>query len=160
MDKVKIYLKEHPQDIAMGIVIFFIYSSQARWFPFDWPISLGISLTGLIGVTFILFRSFWWLEKLVLFGMYCHFIYATLDNFAQKYMDLDLLKNGIPFTPTEAEAWYFSIVTFTTLGYGDYQPSIAARVWAQSEALLGYVLLGLMVALCIKVFEPLPIKKD
>src|SRR5262245_2642190 len=34
---------------------------------------------------------------------------------------------------------YFSIVTWTTLGYGDVRPSIDARFVAASEALLGYI---------------------
>ena len=45
-----------------------------------------------------------------------------------------------------ADALYFSVVTFTTLGYGDFQPAVSARLLAAIEALLGYVYLGLMVA--------------
>ncbi|RME23141.1 MAG: two pore domain potassium channel family protein, partial [Deltaproteobacteria bacterium] len=43
-----------------------------------------------------------------------------------------------PFSP-----FYFSIVTLTTLGYGDIHPqSTAGQVLASAEALLGYVGLG------------------
>lgn len=41
---------------------------------------------------------------------------------------------------------YFSIVTFTTLGYGDLQPSGYGRFFAASQALIGYVVLGMTVA--------------
>ncbi len=41
---------------------------------------------------------------------------------------------------------YFSIVTFTTLGYGDFQPAPPIRLLAGLEALMGYVFLGFVVA--------------
>lgn len=44
-----------------------------------------------------------------------------------------------------ATTLYFSVVTFTTLGYGDLHPSPALRSLAATEALIGYVYLGLLV---------------
>ncbi|HEX8271491.1 MAG TPA: potassium channel family protein [Longimicrobiaceae bacterium] len=41
---------------------------------------------------------------------------------------------------------YFSVTTFTSLGYGDYVPTHESRPVAAVEALTGYVLLGLTVA--------------
>ena len=44
---------------------------------------------------------------------------------------------------TTLSPYYYSLVTLTTLGYGDAVPaSMAAQLVAMSEALLGYVLLG------------------
>lgn len=43
-------------------------------------------------------------------------------------------------------AIYFSIVTFTTLGYGDFQPSQDLRLIAGMQAIFGYVYLGFFVA--------------
>ena len=40
------------------------------------------------------------------------------------------------------EALYFSTVTFTTLGYGDFQPSTLSRPVAALQALFGYIYLG------------------
>jgi hypothetical protein len=34
---------------------------------------------------------------------------------------------------------YFSIVTWTTLGYGDFRPTPAARPFAAAEAIVGYL---------------------
>jgi len=47
-------------------------------------------------------------------------------------------------TPT---AIYFSIVTFTTLGYGDFQPPPNLRLLAAFEAIMGYVVLGFVIGL-------------
>lgn len=46
---------------------------------------------------------------------------------------------------TLLESLYFSIVTFTTLGYGDVQPVGLARVIATSETIAGSALLALLV---------------
>lgn len=46
-------------------------------------------------------------------------------------------------------ALYFSIVSFTTLGYGDFQPTESLRLLAAAEALLGYIFLGLIVGTVI-----------
>jgi voltage-gated potassium channel Kch len=42
-------------------------------------------------------------------------------------------------------ALYFSVVTFTTLGYGDLIPAKQFRLLAASEALVGLLLVGLFL---------------
>ena len=44
-------------------------------------------------------------------------------------------------------ALYFSVVTWTTLGYGDFSPPADIRLIAAIQALLGYVFLGTSVGL-------------
>jgi hypothetical protein len=47
-----------------------------------------------------------------------------------------------PFTP-----YYFSIVTYTTLGFGDVKPyNLYGEVLVSFEVILGYVTLGLLLA--------------
>ncbi|MGD0073319.1 MAG: ion channel [Candidatus Binataceae bacterium] len=47
-----------------------------------------------------------------------------------------------PFTP-----YYFSIVTYTTLGFGDVRPTtLGGEILTSIEVILGYVTLGLMLA--------------
>jgi len=44
--------------------------------------------------------------------------------------------------------YYYSIVTFTTLGFGDVKPkNLAAEIWLTAEVVLGYVFLGGLVAI-------------
>ncbi len=47
---------------------------------------------------------------------------------------------------------YFSVVTFTTLGYGDFRPPDELRVWAASEALFGASLMALFVVVMARRF--------
>jgi hypothetical protein len=48
---------------------------------------------------------------------------------------------------------YFSIVTWPTLGYGDCYSSENARFWTTIEAMLGYVYMGILVALIMSTFS-------
>ncbi|REG51025.1 ion channel [Paraburkholderia sp. BL6669N2] len=53
-------------------------------------------------------------------------------------------------------ALYFSIVTFTTTGYGDYHPTKELRLVAAAEALAGYIFFGLFVAVIAASFLKQP----
>ncbi|MEW4529568.1 ion channel [Maioricimonas sp. JC845] len=56
--------------------------------------------------------------------------------------------NNLPLIRGDAadvwRAMYFSIVTFTTLGYGDYHPTGALRIVAAFEALVGAVTIAIV----------------
>ena len=43
------------------------------------------------------------------------------------------------------DAVYFSAVTFTTLGYGDFRPESWARAVAMAEAMLGAFFMAVLV---------------
>jgi voltage-gated potassium channel Kch len=43
------------------------------------------------------------------------------------------------------DAIYFSVVTWTTLGYGDFRPGDEVKLWVIAEALIGYIYMGLLV---------------
>ncbi|MDX1539894.1 MAG: potassium channel family protein [Geminicoccaceae bacterium] len=47
------------------------------------------------------------------------------------------------------DALYFSIVTWTTLGYGDYSPRESLRLVAAIQGLIGYLFSGVVVALTL-----------
>jgi uncharacterized protein YjbI with pentapeptide repeats len=59
--------------------------------------------------------------------------------------------HGLLYYGSSANTWftpfYFSVVTFTTLGFGDVRPaSLAGELLTASEVVLGYVTLGLLLA--------------
>ncbi|NJN82937.1 MAG: two pore domain potassium channel family protein [Caldilineaceae bacterium] len=56
-----------------------------------------------------------------------------------------LTDSGVPIRGQFLPALYFSVVTFTTLGYGDIQPHGFARFLVSVEALLGIFLISLFV---------------
>lgn len=63
------------------------------------------------------------------------------------YDVVGLKANGTDVDADFSKALYFSIVTFTTLGYGDFQPHDNLRLFAAVQAIFGYLFLGLVVGL-------------
>jgi voltage-gated potassium channel Kch len=52
---------------------------------------------------------------------------------------------------------YFSVITFTTTGYGDVVPSsVASRLLAMTESVMGYSILTLSISAVLRIFERRP----
>lgn len=60
---------------------------------------------------------------------------------------------GIEGAETQADYLYFSIVTFTTLGYGDLTPSGTARIYANLQAICGFLFVPLIISQLIRTTE-------
>jgi hypothetical protein len=70
---------------------------------------------------------------------------GLIFSFATLYRMLGVLDDKVPsFSPETC--LYFSIVTWTTLGYGDVTPTGASRMIAASEALVGYLFMAAFIA--------------
>ena len=61
------------------------------------------------------------------------------------YMSGMLVYNGEIIIPSFFDSFYFSVITFTTLGYGDYQPVGIYRIVSMIEALSALFLMPLFV---------------
>lgn len=72
---------------------------------------------------------------------------VTILTFTFHYQAFGLLRESKAFTPTFTEALYFSVTTFTTLGYGDLQPLPAARLVTSVEALAGMISVAITAAI-------------
>jgi hypothetical protein len=80
----------------------------------------------------------------LLIGMFFSFTYGVIDA-----VDSDALFAGRPES-TAAEHLYFSFVTMSTVGYGDFVPgSDAPRALAVSEMLFGQIYLVTVVSLIV-----------
>jgi hypothetical protein len=55
------------------------------------------------------------------------------------------MQQGAPVSASWHTSLYFSIVTWTTLGYGDFTVRDELQLLAALEAMAGYVFFGLMV---------------
>ncbi|MEK9281129.1 potassium channel family protein [Bradyrhizobium sp. ISRA442] len=69
--------------------------------------------------------------------------------FAGIYRGFGLLYGGTPISLIDdgQSALYFSVITWTTLGYGDFTPPPELRLIAAIQALLGYAFFGISVGL-------------
>lgn len=83
----------------------------------------------------------------VTLGALCVGIFQLILIFGLVYEGAGILDHSGNLVKDRLTSIYFSIVTFTTLGYGDYRPSPTVRWAAAIEALLGYIFMGILVAL-------------
>ena len=70
-------------------------------------------------------------------------------TFALVYGHAGILNGEGNVTHSAVDSLYFSIVTWTTLGYGDFQPTEQVRMYAAFEALLGTIFSPIMIAALI-----------
>ena len=67
---------------------------------------------------------------------------------------MDMSGAGTRGTRDFSDALYFSVVTITTVGYGDFIPTGAGRSIAALQGLLGYFILGIMVSTGFQLIAP------
>lgn len=72
-----------------------------------------------------------------------------IGDFAILYHHIGIENTEAPkVAATATDCLYFSIVTWTTLGYGDFRPSEHARLIAGLEALIGYAAMVAAIGIC------------
>jgi hypothetical protein len=80
-------------------------------------------------------------------------VLAVIFCFASVYENLGIVSSDThAVTHDPIICLYFSMVTITTLGYGDFIPSPSARLFAGSEAIAGLFLVAALIAILAKVF--------
>jgi hypothetical protein len=82
---------------------------------------------------------------------------ALILAFAAVYQQVGLLDNTGAQPETVHDFWtsvYYSVVTFTTLGYGDFYPVGSGRALAALQAFTGYVVLGMVASTAASMISP------
>lgn len=94
-------------------------------------IIIVVMIPGLLNLS----REWFW----VVFVLLAIQIAITILAFAFHYKSSGLIGSDGVFRPSFYDALYFSVTTFTTLGYGDLQPIPGYRLTTSIEALFGMV---------------------
>lgn len=94
-------------------------------------------------------RSVWLLIYTALFLLFLNFLEATVWGFTY------YLLPGITEFDSLEKSIYFSLVTFTTLGYGDITISSTNRILSGFEAMNGILLLGWSTTMMFSVMQAL-----
>jgi Ion channel len=93
-------------------------------------------------------------------GIWMLILMQMLVFFAMLYRSFGLLHSGVT-TAEPGECLYFSIITWTTVGYGDYVPATGdGRTAAAAEALLGYIFMALTLAIIASRLHEWPLGKQ
>lgn len=82
---------------------------------------------------------------------------SLLLAFAAIHRRIGIINTTLPDSPVVHDFWaglYLSVVTFTTLGYGDFLPRGIGRALAGMQALTGYIVLGLLASVVASVASP------
>lgn len=90
---------------------------------------------------------FWELLFVFITGLSNIFIFATAYFFFGIKGDKGIVLHDF------ATSLYFSVVTWTTLGFGDFSPVPELRVTASLEALIGYTYMALLIGLFLSVVK-------
>lgn len=89
----------------------------------------------------------WWLtsdcgRSMLRWGV-CTLLVTVFFGLGYMMVDVDFGPN-----PTDVSPFYFSLVTITTLGFGDILPrSMGAQIMVMSEVAIGYMMLGGMLSI-------------
>ena len=85
-------------------------------------------------------------QSVIFAGMSLSLLVTLLLAFAFVYRKLGLVGCSGARTTDPIICLYFSIMTWTTVGYGDFSPSPEARLFTASEALLAYIFMAVLIA--------------
>ena len=75
------------------------------------------------------------------------YVSVTIIAFALHHKSAGLIERSGLIEPSFWDALYFSVTTFTTLGYGDLQPIPGMRLATSIEALAGMISMALFVSI-------------
>jgi hypothetical protein len=99
------------------------------------------------------------IETLYAFYFLALLHFVIIGAYAVLYRQFGLMAGGKNVTDAE-DFLYFSIITWTTGGYGDIVPASQTRLLAATEALFGYIGLGLYIALLFHAMSRCPAPVD
>ena len=141
-----------------------------------WAVLVRVAPEGLpravvvLGLGFAVIGAYVWLllaqVRLILAGperLRMHVLIAAAEvatmlvAFGAVYQHLGMMDNSRAGSPMVNEFWtgvYYSVVTFTTLGYGDFYPKGIARALAGMQALTGYLVLAILASTAASVISP------
>jgi len=128
--------------IAAGF--FVVHLSYAILSPRADAILDGALMFLLAALVLLTSRRMYLLVQLAALGL---LLGMTIWSYSDIYMRLGIVEGSSTVVHDRESCLYFSIITFTTVGYGDYHPTHDGRMVAATEALTGYVFFGVFISM-------------
>ncbi|WP_250491491.1 potassium channel family protein [Caballeronia sp. INML2] len=104
----------------------------------------GVTMFALATLLVVTARRMFLVVQLTALGI---LLCIAVWTYSDIYMKLGILDVSSTVVHDRESCLYFSIITFTTLGYGDYRPTLDGRMVAATEALTGYVFFGVFISM-------------
>ena len=163
-------MKQRTITAGTGVLLFFVVAG-GLWVGLVQIIPPGLPRSiAIVGLGFLFLVAYGWqlvVHVRVILGGTPHFLRHALISIAEVmgmlfafgsvYQKIGIIDSTQPGSPVVHEFWsslYYSVVTFTTLGYGDFYPQGIGRALAGMQALTGYIILGLLASVTANVVSP------
>ena len=130
-----------------------LYSPQYADVPFLGLLFSGFVILIILGMTSnetSKWQRFTLIELIILVSAAAIMMISSYARLYRVHGIVDTATNKVTKDPSDC--LYFSMVTWTTLGYGDFRPNPSARFLAASEAMLGYIVMAIIVGVCAGYF--------
>jgi len=125
-------------------------------FSRDWAVGAQIHSAHFLGLFFAVLLLFHYLKKLqhpllaiLVVIIFIPYLFAYIYVF---FHFLDPNTGCLSSLDTLLDAYYFSVVTYTTLGYGDIHPQAICKFISSVEALLGLCTIGAVPGVLIAAY--------
>jgi hypothetical protein len=131
-------------------------AAEVRWTGF--MISARLLFLFVLGIQFFrippLDEPWQFLSRVMLVVFELMAVAVLILAYAEVYRDYGLIDtDGNNPDHSSATALYFSLVTWTTVGYGDFKPAAAIRLIAASEGFVGYIGMAIFIVAFWRVFN-------
>ncbi len=163
-------------------VVLMIPAVVARWIAHFWPALLPLAIHNVAALIFIIFVEYQLLHfifrtprvnsEVLCAGISGYLLLGIIWMSAYRLVSLlhpvDLLHPELnpfaftvgmtaPHTLSQFEAYYFSFITLTTVGYGDITPlSNGARTLAMTEAMTGTLYVAVLISRLVALYSSQP----
>jgi len=144
--------------VSSAALLVILLEAIAVFFVLYLPASVSVceGFISLVAVSFVAFlftvaRKRGLQNIFITFAFVFSNIASIILAFGSIYSQLGL-NDTVSKKHTYTTVWdgiYFSIITLTTVGYGDITPNLQTRSIAAFEALTGYVIMGLLISVLV-----------
>jgi hypothetical protein len=128
--------------LAAGFYL--VHLSYALLSPRSDAIVDAITMFALATLVVVTSRRMYLVVQLTALGL---LLCLAVWTYSDIYMRLGIVEGASSIVHDRESCLYFSIITFTTVGYGDYHPTHDGRMVAATEALTGYVFFGVFISM-------------
>jgi hypothetical protein len=142
--------------IVGSLLYFFVDAYFLFWVPSNTLPSalLGFVIAGTsCGLLYFAVRSEFWTDRIFVACAAIILLCCQILEYAIVYRNWGLVGSDNIIIRDATDCLYFSITTWTTVGYGDFVPSEKVRLWAASEALIGYFSMIIVISVIVTAMK-------